>query len=201
MARQLGCSRSNWPAELANPADARTAANLIDDQSFLRRVSQDLLGELPTPEEVTAFVLDPSADKRGRLVEGLLADPRFGRNWGRYFRDVILYRRTDDRSLIAQFEPRDFSRRAIQSRGWLGPHCPSLHHGPGRCPRARRNGPDDGTNGAGGRDRRRDGPHFPGRANPMRPVPRSSDRPLETRAISRIGGIFSAPGGAPRTRW
>jgi hypothetical protein len=72
---------------------------IIDDEAYLRRVSQDLIGELPSPEEITAFVLDHSGDKRPKAVERLLADPRYGENWGHYFRDVILYRRTDDRAL------------------------------------------------------------------------------------------------------
>lgn len=69
----------------------------IDDAQYLRRASLDIRGHLPTPEELTAFVLDPSADKRARLVERLLADPHYGANWGRYWRDVIMYRKTEER--------------------------------------------------------------------------------------------------------
>ena len=49
----------------------------VDDETFLRRVSLDVIGQPPTPAEVTAFVLDPAADKRARLVETLdqSADP------------------------------------------------------------------------------------------------------------------------------
>jgi Protein of unknown function (DUF1549) len=116
MARQVDTALA---AELAGPADSPTAANLIDEQGFVRRVSQDLLGELPTPEEVTAFVLDPSADKRSRLVERLLADPRFGQSWGRYFRDVILYRRTDERALLASSSLATFlAEQFNQGVGW-----------------------------------------------------------------------------------
>jgi hypothetical protein len=69
----------------------------IDDQRFLRRVTLDLIGRLPSPEEVTAFSLDPATDKRAAIVEQLLADERYGRNWGRYWRDVIMYRKTEER--------------------------------------------------------------------------------------------------------
>jgi uncharacterized protein DUF1549/uncharacterized protein DUF1553 len=75
-------------------------APVTGDEVFLRRVSLDLVGELPTPAEITVFVLDPATDKRARLVERLLADSRFGRNWARYWRDVILYRRVEDRALL-----------------------------------------------------------------------------------------------------
>jgi Protein of unknown function (DUF1549)/Protein of unknown function (DUF1553) len=76
---------------------AKAAPARIDDERFLRRVSLDIIGRLPTPEEVTAFALDPAADKRSKIVNKLLADPRFGENWGRYWRDVIMYRKTEER--------------------------------------------------------------------------------------------------------
>ncbi len=71
------------------------------DEVFLRRLTLDLVGVPPTPEEITAFALDPSADKRDRAVQRLLADERFGKNWARYWRDVIMYRRTEERALLA----------------------------------------------------------------------------------------------------
>lgn len=85
--------------ELFKSAD-RPLAKDIDDVTFLRRVSLDLIGELPSPSDVTRFALDPAADKRARLVERLLSDPRYGRNWARYWRDVILSRRSDERALF-----------------------------------------------------------------------------------------------------
>jgi hypothetical protein len=66
----------------------------------LRRVWLDLVGDIPTPEHVTAFVLDPDPAKRERVVRELLNDPQFGQNWARYWRDVILYRRIEERSQI-----------------------------------------------------------------------------------------------------
>lgn len=71
-----------------------------DDQTFLRRVSLDLVGHPPTPEEITAYAFDNSPDKQTAAVERLLADRRFGDNWARYWRDVILYRRSEDRALL-----------------------------------------------------------------------------------------------------
>jgi Protein of unknown function (DUF1549)/Protein of unknown function (DUF1553) len=77
------------------------AVSAADDQTFLRRASLDLVGVGPTPEEITAYSLDTSSDKRARAVERLLASERFGENWARYWRDVIMYRRTEDRALLA----------------------------------------------------------------------------------------------------
>jgi hypothetical protein len=77
---------------------AKAAPRKIGDELFLRRVSLDIIGRLPKPEEVTAFVLDPAADKRAKIVTKLLADRRYGQNWGRYWRDVIMYRKTEERN-------------------------------------------------------------------------------------------------------
>jgi uncharacterized protein DUF1549/uncharacterized protein DUF1553 len=77
---------------------AKAAPSRIDDERFLRRVSLDIIGRLPTPEEVTAFAFDPAADKRAKIVTKLLANPLYGENWGRYWRDVILYRKTEERA-------------------------------------------------------------------------------------------------------
>ena len=78
------------PGQLAPPTG---------DLTYLRRVWLDLLGQIPPPEEITAFVLSKDPQKRANLVDRLLNDPRFGRNWGRYWRDVILYRRTEERAM------------------------------------------------------------------------------------------------------
>lgn len=71
-----------------------------DDATFLRRVWLDVVGDIPSPEHTTAFLLDPSDAKRDRVVRDLLAHPQFGQNWARYWRDVILSRRLEDRAVI-----------------------------------------------------------------------------------------------------
>ncbi len=70
--------------------DDTKLAPRVDDATFLRRVWLDIVGDIPTPEHVTAFLLDPAEDKRERVVNGLLSDPQYGQNWARYWRDVIL---------------------------------------------------------------------------------------------------------------
>lgn len=61
----------------------------IDDAAFLRRLSLDTIGVPPTPEEVIAFVVDQSPDKRSRLVDRRLADPRWADGWMGYWQDVL----------------------------------------------------------------------------------------------------------------
>lgn len=82
------------------PSSQGEALPLADDETFARRAHLDLLGEPPSPEQITAFVLDPSPDKRRVLVDRLLGDKHYGQNWARYWRDVVLYRRSDDRVVL-----------------------------------------------------------------------------------------------------
>src|SRR5580700_4573885 len=42
---------------------------MVDDETFLRRVSIDLTGQLPDPESLRRFLADPAADKRAKIVE------------------------------------------------------------------------------------------------------------------------------------
>lgn len=62
---------------------------------LIRRLSFDLLGLPPTPEEVTTFIQDDSPDAYERLVDRLLADPRYGERWGRHWLDVAGYADSD----------------------------------------------------------------------------------------------------------
>ncbi len=103
-------SSSSSPVQLAPKTD---------DEVFLRRAYLDLIGELPMPSDITVFVLDPSADKREKVVERLLSDARFGMNWARYWRDVILYRRVEDRALITSRGVENFLTEKLNANaGW-----------------------------------------------------------------------------------
>ena len=79
----------------------KTGGPLAADATLLRRVSLDLVGRIPTPESLARFALDTDPAKRGKLVDRLLDDPAYGENWARYWRDAILYRRTDEKALIS----------------------------------------------------------------------------------------------------
>ncbi len=106
-------------ADLGASSTTAPKASRADDETFLRRVYLDLIGQPPTPAQVTAFVLDPAADKRARAVQELLARPEYGQNWARYWRDVILYRRSEDRALITSKALEDFLTEEInRGAGW-----------------------------------------------------------------------------------
>lgn len=65
-----------------------------DRRTLIRRVSLDLVGLPPTPEEVEEFVADPREDAYERLVDRLLASPHFGERWARHWMDVVHYGET-----------------------------------------------------------------------------------------------------------
>lgn len=62
-------------------------APVCTDGEFLRRVSLDLTGTLPTASEVTQFIADPSAGKRAAKIEGLLSSPAYAAWWTTKFCD------------------------------------------------------------------------------------------------------------------
>ncbi|HTU25990.1 MAG TPA: DUF1553 domain-containing protein [Pirellulales bacterium] len=65
-----------------------------DRRTLIRRLTYDLHGLPPTPEEIDAFLADPAADAYERLVERLLASPRYGERWARHWLDVVHYGET-----------------------------------------------------------------------------------------------------------
>jgi hypothetical protein len=89
---------SNWPR---TPVDRFILASLeqkslapsptADRRSLLRRVTFDLIGLPPTPEECAAFEADSSPDAFARVVDRLLASPHYGERWGRYWLDLARY--------------------------------------------------------------------------------------------------------------
>lgn len=88
------------PADVATKVDALLVRGLspntklpalVDDQTFLRRVSLDLTGKLPDADALARFVADPASNKRAHLVDDLLKSEAYAVNWGRYWRDVVTY--------------------------------------------------------------------------------------------------------------
>lgn len=69
------------------------------DEQFIRRVSLDLTGRLPSPAETAEFVAATEPNKRSRLIDELLADDAFARHWARFWRDVVTARITNRRSM------------------------------------------------------------------------------------------------------
>ncbi len=66
----------------SGPADRRT---------LIRRLTYDLIGLPPTPEEVEAFLHDPDPDAYQNLVDRLLQSKHYGERWARHWLDVVKY--------------------------------------------------------------------------------------------------------------
>src|SRR6185503_5089319 len=75
---------------------------------LIRRVTVDLTGLPPTAEEIDAFAADPSANAWEKVVDRLLASPRYGERWGRHWLDVARY--ADTKGYV--YSDRDESRFA-----------------------------------------------------------------------------------------
>ena len=63
--------------------------HLTTDLEFLRRVSLDTTGLIPTPAEIRAFLADPPADRRARAIERLLTSDSWADSWVSYWQDVL----------------------------------------------------------------------------------------------------------------
>jgi hypothetical protein len=90
--------RTDWPRGdldrfLLATLEARALAPVADADRprLLRRLTFDLSGLPPTPEELDAFLADKSPDAFAKVVDRLLASPRFGERWGRHWLDVARY--------------------------------------------------------------------------------------------------------------
>jgi hypothetical protein len=90
---------------LHNPVDTFVLAELekksikpapdADRRTLLRRVFFDLIGLPPTPQEMDAFLKDPSPDAYVRVVDDLLSRPQYGERWARHWLDVVRYAETN----------------------------------------------------------------------------------------------------------
>jgi hypothetical protein len=66
-----------------------------DRATLIRRLSFDLTGLPPTPQEIAAFVADPAPDAYERLVERLLSSPHYGERWAQHWLDVVRFAESD----------------------------------------------------------------------------------------------------------
>jgi len=90
-----------------------------DRRTLIRRVTFDLTGLPPTPEEVRAFEQDTAGDAYERLVDRLLASPRYGEHWARHWLDVVRYADTNgferDEYRATMYRYRDYVVRSLNA--------------------------------------------------------------------------------------
>ena len=112
-------ARAADPAHLATAIDARLSsgwqkanvkpAAAVDDATFLRRATLDLVGRIPTPAEVRAFLADTSADKRAKLVARLIDSGGHARHMATFWR----------RTWVPQADTPEFARLADDFEAWV----------------------------------------------------------------------------------
>ncbi len=120
-------------AWVRNPVDAFVLERLnraglrpspeADRRTLIRRVTFDLTGLPPRPEEIDAFVADPAPDAYERLVDRLLASPHYGERWAQHWLDVVRYAETEgfeyDRQRAGAWRFRDYVIRCLnEDRRW-----------------------------------------------------------------------------------
>ena len=101
--------------EHASPAPAAS------DEDLLRRLTLDVAGRLPSPDELAEFeaVSRSPADRRAAALDHLLSDPGYAANWAAYWRDVIFKRATDQRAARGDHVFTAWmTERLAEGRGW-----------------------------------------------------------------------------------
>ena len=94
-------------------ANGLTVSPAADRRTLIRRLFFDLIGLPPTPEQVEQFLLDRAPGAFERIVDRLLASPRYGERWARHWMDVVHYAETHGHD---QDRPRE---HAWPYRDWL----------------------------------------------------------------------------------
>lgn len=79
------------------------------DDEFLRRVCLDVMGTLPTPQEVRDFLADTAPDKRDKLVERLLERPEYADYWAQRFAEILRVKVGDS----------SFKDHTVKFHGWI----------------------------------------------------------------------------------
>ena len=108
----------------------RPALGVVDDLAYLRKVSIDLVGRIPTEVELQQYLTLPSEMRRAAAVERLLADPRFVDRWTIFFGDMLRLRSNAEggasltafvhRAIKEEMPYDELSRRLISAGGKSG---------------------------------------------------------------------------------
>ena len=164
-------------------------SELSDDATFLRRVTLDLAGRLPTLEESAQFAADASADKRVRRIDALLASTDYAEYFANKWNAILRNKRRSEGDRPATYAFFDWLRAELAREQALRPDRARGADGRGRT----------GQEPAGGLvprsprfvgASRGHGPAVPGPADPMRPLPPSPVREMEPAGLLRLPGVL-----------
>lgn len=96
-------ARIDAQLEAAWKTRALVPASAADDATFLRRVTLDLTGTIPTTAEVQQYLADVAPDKKGRAIDRLLASPEYVEHWTNYWDAALLGLKVSNRVDRAAF--------------------------------------------------------------------------------------------------
>jgi hypothetical protein len=108
------------PADVDQLTDAAWAAAGVTpaatsgDAEYARRVTLDVIGRIPTPDEAERFFSDQAPDKRARLVDRLLASPEYAEHWADVALDLFVGQEFRKPGLEKRLEPRAFFASAFR---------------------------------------------------------------------------------------
>ncbi|HUY35709.1 MAG TPA: DUF1549 domain-containing protein [Pirellulales bacterium] len=113
--------------QVRNPIDAFVLQTLqargmcpapeADGRTLIRRLSFDLIGLPPTPEELQTFLGDLRPDAYERLVDRLLDGPHYGERWGRHWLDLVRFGETRGSGILLRESSRPVTATRRPARG------------------------------------------------------------------------------------
>lgn len=92
-------------------AEKSKSTGLCDDSEFIRRIYLDITGVIPPASAVSAFLSSTDTNKRAKLIDELLADPRFGKSYAETWVNLMVPRESNNRAL---------NQKPLE--GWLADH-------------------------------------------------------------------------------
>ncbi len=160
-------------------------SGLCDDETFLRRVTIDITGVLPTVEEYQQFVADTDPAKRANLIERLLSAQRVLGDLGIKWADLLMVKTSNEVSYKSMFLYSNWLTNQIQNNVPLDKMVQDLFE------RQRRHVFEPGDELLSDRaryaeDGRERGPGVHGHSHAVRPVPQPPVRPLDDERLLRF---------------
>lgn len=102
---------------VGNQQFEKNASTRADDATFLRRVTLDLTGTIPTADEVRVFLADESAEKRTKIIDQLITSPEHARRL-QYFFDTMLMERRPDKHVPASAWRNYLRTSFLENKPW-----------------------------------------------------------------------------------
>lgn len=97
------------------------ASSLADDSEFLRRVTLDITGRIPTAEKAQSFLTSTATDRREKLIDALLAEPEYGQNfateWVNAFRRISMNTTGRRLGMLPDYT-RKLGQELQEGKGW-----------------------------------------------------------------------------------